>query len=231
MLDRFGWVAFLVALIPAVVRLPRTRSLLRHTDDPALPERLLGSRTLIAFAFSFAFVVQIIVWTPLTPLTIPLQIVAFALAGWPLRRALFAETWSFPAYLWFYVRLVVAIYGFWLLMLGAPYILNIESLRGWTAAAVLGVVLLVWNDLYGIFLRFVMRMKPVTTPALVDRFNAIVLQPRIFEALACDWLAAHSGDGLNPPALAGMGAARMDRHPVAGRDRRLHGASRPQAKA
>ena len=203
MLDRFGWVAFLLALIPAVVRLPRTRSLLRHIDDPTLPERLLGSRTLIAVVFSFVFAFEITLWTRLAPLTIPLQIVAFALAGWPLRRALFAETWSFPAYLWFYVRLTVAIYGFWILLVASIWLTDLDGTRGWVAAAVLGGVLLVLNEKYAAVIAFILRTKPVASPALLERFAAIIAKTAVTPP-NIDYVDMRGGVLVNAIALPGV---------------------------
>ena len=203
MLDRFGWVAFLVALIPAVVRLPRTRSLLRHIDDPTLPERLLGSRTPIAVVFSFVFAFEIALWTRLAPLTIPLQIVAFALAGWPLRRALFAETWSFPAYLWFYVRLTLAIYGFWILLVASIWLTDLDGARGWVAAAVLGAVLLVFNEKYAAIIAFILRTKPVASPALLDRFAAIIAKTAVTPP-NIDYVEMRGGVLVNAIALPGV---------------------------
>lgn len=174
MVDWPGWLAFVLALVPAAIRLPRTRSLVRHVDDPALPERLAGSRNLIAFAFSLAATLEIILWPRLALFTMPLLIVAFALAGWPLRRALFAETWSFPSYLWFYARLTFAIYGFWMLLIASPWLTDFDGRQGWLAAAVLGALLLAWNSFYFPVLRFILRATPVTSPALVERFRAVI---------------------------------------------------------
>jgi Zn-dependent protease with chaperone function len=179
MFDWSGGLALVIALVPALIRLRRTRSLLPHVDDPALPERLVGSRNLIAFAFSMALSLEIILWTRHAIWSIPLMIAVFAAAGWPLRRALFAETWSFAAYLWFYVKLAFAIYGFWIALLFSTWRSDLDGARAWAMAAILGVVLLLWNEHYGRILRFIMRARPVVTPALVDRFTAIIAKTTV----------------------------------------------------
>ena len=130
MFDWPGRLAILLTLLPPALRLFRTRSLLRHVDDPALPERL-ARRHLAGFAFGMVASLEIILWPRYALGTIPLLIVLFALAGWPLRRALFSETWSFPSYLWFYVRLVLAIYGFWILLVAAPFLVDLNDRRAW----------------------------------------------------------------------------------------------------
>ena len=178
MFDWPGWLALLLAVVPAALRLLRTRSLLRHIDDPALPERL-ARRNLTGFAFAMAASLEIIVWPRYVLGTIPLLIVLFALAGWPLRRALFSETWSFPSYLWFYVRLVFAIYGFWIVLVWSAFLVDLNGTRAWAVAAFLGAVLLLWNEHYGRILRVILRTKPITTPSLVDRFNAIIAKTTV----------------------------------------------------
>ncbi len=95
MLDWPGRLAILLTLLPAALRLIRTRSLLRHIDDPALPERL-ARRHFTGAVFGMVVALEIVLWPRFALGTVPLLIVLFALAGWPLRRALFSESWSFP---------------------------------------------------------------------------------------------------------------------------------------
>ena len=130
MFDWPGWLALVLAIAAAALRLFRTRSLLRHIDDPALPERL-ARRNLTAVVFGMVLSLEIIVWPRYALGTVPLLIVLSALAGWPLRRALFSETWSFPSYLWFYARLVFAIYGFWIALVWSAFLpISTARVRG-----------------------------------------------------------------------------------------------------
>jgi len=94
----------------------------RYLDDPAFPERLQGSRTLLTAVFAGALAVLIAVWPGQTWWSLPLFLLSFIAAGWPLRRVMFGETWSVGTYLWFYVRLFIAIYGFWLVLMAAPWL-------------------------------------------------------------------------------------------------------------
>ena len=178
MLDWPGRLAILLTLLPAALRLLRTRSLLRHIDDPALPERL-ARRNLAGAAFGMVVALEIVLWPRFALATVPLLILLFALAGWPLRRALFSESWSFPSYLWFYVRLVLAIYGFWIALIWSAFLTNLNGTRAWAVAVVVGVALLLWNEHYGRVLRVILRTKPIATPRLVDRFNAIIAKTTV----------------------------------------------------
>jgi heat shock protein HtpX len=203
MLDRLGWLAFVLLLIPAGVRYQRTRSLLRHVNDPALPERMVGSRTLMAATFSGIAAIVVALSPRLAPITIPLQIVLFALAGWPLRRALFQETWSFASYLWFFIRLIVAVYGYWLLLVSSIWLTDLSSGRGLLITITLAAVLLIFNDKFPAFLRFVLRTKPVTTPGLTHRFAAIVAKTTITPPNV-EYVDMRGGTLVNALALPGI---------------------------
>lgn len=169
----------ILALIPALFRLLRGRSLAPHRDEPALPERLVAGRKLLAIVFVVALVLLVTFWRGQSLWAVPLEVLSFLAAGWPLRRALFGETWSVGAYLSFYVRLVFVIYGFWIALLASLWITNLDGIRGWAAAAVSGVVLLVWNERYGILLRTVMRTRPVESTALTERFRDIIARTTV----------------------------------------------------
>ena len=121
-------------------------------------------------------------WTAQAWWSIPLLLLSFLAAGWPLRRVLFGETWSLPVYLWFYFRLVVSIYGFWLLLTGGAMacrkrrsIVVGSRLADWAS------LLLLWNEQYGRILRFLMRAQPIARPGLLDRFRAVVASAKIPE--------------------------------------------------
>jgi Zn-dependent protease with chaperone function len=173
-------VPVMLALAPAAWRVLRGRSLARHLDSPALAERLQSGRNALTFVFALALTLLLVEFGAQAWWAVPLLLLSSLAAGWPLRRALFGETWSIGSYLWFYVRLVVAIFGFWLLLMATPA-LAWASARPWIAGAALGVVLLAWNAQWGTLLRFVMRTTPVQSPELVERFRAILSKTALNE--------------------------------------------------
>ena len=190
----------LLTLVPAFFRLMRGRAMAAHREDPALPERLAGSRNLLAVVFSVVLVVEIGVWTPHAWWSVPLLLLLFLAAGWPLRRVLFRETWSVAAYLSFYVRLVIGIYGFWLLLMAAPWLAKIDSRSPWAVAGGLGAVLLLWNEQYGRILRFLMRAQPIARPGLLDRFRAVMANAKIPDTRA-EFVDMRGGVLVNAIAL------------------------------
>ncbi len=168
-----------LALVPALFRLYRGRTMAGHAADPALPERLAGSRNTLVFVFSSVMAALIVVWPQHLWWSIPLLLLSFLAAGWPLRRVLFGETWGLGTYLWFYTRMFVAIYGFWLLLIAAPWITRGAGAGMWIASAVLAAVLIAWNEQNGHVIRFLLRARPVETPDLLERFTAIVSAARV----------------------------------------------------
>ena len=123
---------------------------------------------------------------------------SFLAAGWPLRRALFEETWSLPSYLWFYVRLVVAIYGFWLLLMAAPWLTT--GANRWLAALLIGAALIFWNVQNTALFRLIMRTEPITSQSLLDRFRAVMAKASVPEPRA-EFVDMRGGVLVNAVAL------------------------------
>ena len=168
----------ILALVPALFRLRRGRTMARYLDDPAFPERLHGSRTLLTAVCAAVLAILIAIWPGQTWWSLPLFLLSFLAAGWPLRRVMFGETWSVGTYLWFYVRLFVAIYGFWLVLMAAPWLTRGGG-PAWVAPLVLGIVLVSWNEQHTIVLRWLLRAQPLPPSSLLERCRAIVARSTI----------------------------------------------------
>ena len=116
---------------PGILRWYWGRALGRLVDDPILPERLLASQRrhqLVIFTATvgmFLLAVDRVVWLIL------LLFLGYLAAGYPLRKRLYNETWSVPAYLGFFGRLIVSVYGFWILLLAAPFIQSQVGRADW----------------------------------------------------------------------------------------------------
>src|SRR5262245_40311139 len=110
----------ILALVPAVFAWWRDRMLVRRLDDPALPARLHSNARTTGLVLGLAFAGLLLNWPREATWAIPLSIVARMAAGFPLRRRVHDETWSFGRYLWFFIRLTTAWSGFWLLLAFAP---------------------------------------------------------------------------------------------------------------
>ena len=97
----------ILAVVPAIVSWLAGRSLARDVEDRSLPERLLShqrrnSVTMGVAAGTIAMIAPAaLLWAA------PLLFTTLLLAGYPLRRALFEETWSVGSYLSFFHRLTL----------------------------------------------------------------------------------------------------------------------------
>jgi len=172
------------ALLPTAVVWWTGRALLRNPDDPVLPERLMASRLRARLVLAASWAIFVVLAPAHTWWLVPLMIAARALAALPLRKALQGETWSPLAYLSFFTRLVLGLFGFWLLLIWAPSVEGLFGDADWIAAIVVAAALLAWNHWYGSVARWLMRAHPVADPVLVERLAAMaaradVSAPRI----------------------------------------------------
>ena len=103
----------------------------------------------------------------------PVLFTALLLAGYPLRRALFEETWSAGTYLSFFHRLTFGIFGFWILLAALPFLASLAGPLDWLAGAVLAAVLIVWERHYAGVLRACLRAAPLDDGPLRDRCGAL----------------------------------------------------------
>jgi len=163
-----------MAVVPAAFALWSGRRIAAFADDPAIAERLLASRTRSGVVTGFCG--AMLVTTALDQLAwaLPLLIVTRMAAGYPLRKQLNRETWSLSAYLFFFVRLVFAVFGYWLLLAMTPSLVRLAGSRDWIAAGVLAALLLIWNEGFAAVFRAVLRTRPVEDGVLVGRFTRMV---------------------------------------------------------
>jgi Zn-dependent protease with chaperone function len=160
--------------LPAALAMWWGRALSRHLDDPALPERLVANRRRTGATLGISMGLLMVTAPDRLPWALPLLVLARMAAAYPLRKALHNETWSLGAYLSFFTRLIVAIFGFWILIAAMPTLTMLAGSRDWIAAGALGAIALWWNASYSTVLRMVLRTKPVNTPTLVSRFAQLV---------------------------------------------------------
>lgn len=166
--------AALVALLPAACALWWGRELARSADDPALPERLIANRKRNGYVLGFSLTMLGGTATVYLPWTLPLLVLTRMASSYPLRQVLYSETWGFVGYLSFFLRLIVAGYGFWLLLALTPVLTMLAGGNDWAVACILATVLLVWNSRYPEVFRYLMRARPVEDGAIEARFVRLV---------------------------------------------------------
>jgi heat shock protein HtpX len=163
-----------LALAPAAIRLARTRALASLADDAALGERLIAAQRGNTLALSTALVLVGTLSIPALWWGGPVMAIAYIAAGYPLRRAVFGETWSFPTYLSFTCRLLIAVSGFWILLALTPLFVHAAGSWDWMTGAAIGGLLVAWNTHSASIARYIMGTRPLADPALRERFEGLV---------------------------------------------------------
>lgn len=164
-----------IALVPGTLSWFLGRRLIQRISDPALPELLAGHRRRIGVVFSVGMAVLSCA-AVLSDGRVALLIVAGFLisyagllaAAYPLRRALYNETWSFLAYCLFYPRSFVGVFGFWVTLSSLPLLVSFAGENDWLYALPVGTVLVIWNIRYGDVLRWCLRSQPLAEGDLLE---------------------------------------------------------------
>lgn len=136
--------ALILAVLPGAFAWWSGTRLLRFADDPALGERTLTRATHVTQAATVAIVLLLFLPGSVANWFIPLVILGVAFGGFPARRRLLDETWSFGRYLVFMARFWVGWLGFWMLLAASPYIVFSGGRWSAVAAVVVALLLIAW---------------------------------------------------------------------------------------
>ena len=166
--------AVLLIAVPPALRWWWGRSLAHAPDDPLLPERLMATGRRAGVVMGTCAATLALVWPSLAVWSVPLLVTLFAVAGFPLRKTLYQETWSLGTYLRYLARLTGGVFGFWILLAATPWLVAYAGRLEWIAAAALAALLLLWNYHYGPILRRVLGTRPIADGVLAARFDALV---------------------------------------------------------
>lgn len=172
-------VLLVLCLLPGAMRWWSAKSLIPLLNDPVLPERLAAHRrrNLIGLWFALVAVVVLggirdLIWT------LPVIVGGRLVAGYPLRRALFDERWSFTTYAVTMLRLCLAVAGFWLLLAAAPLVAGAAGSLDWLVALSLAGLLFIWNGRNAEVFRWLVRAQPFPDGPLLARFRAVAAASR-----------------------------------------------------
>lgn len=195
--------AALVALAPAGAKLWFGRRFAALIDDAALPERLLEHRKISAFTIAIPLIGLIYVWPQYIYWTLPLMIVTRTASAYPFRKLLYGETWSVGSYLSFFLRLLVAAYGFWVVLAFAPWFAFLGGRFQWVAATAQSLLLFAWSVRYADAFRYLLRTRPVERPDLIARFRSMATTAGI-PAVRLEYVDMRGGVLANALALPSL---------------------------
>lgn len=163
-----------LCIVPAAMRWWSARTVIPRLDDPLLPERLAAHRRRNLFGLWFVMVAVAVVGSFRDLLwTMPLVVGGRLVAGYPIRRALYDERWSFATYATTMFRLWLAVAGFWLSLAAAPLVAASAGSLDWLVALAGAAVLFCWNDRYADVFRRLVRSQPLPDGPLLARFHAL----------------------------------------------------------
>ena len=178
---------FVLALLPAALRWWWGRALAQAADDPLIAERLAAHKSRCGAVAGTCWAMLILGLPSTTPGTTPLLMVAYAASGFPLRKALFGETWSIVAYLTFLGRLILAVFGFWILLALLPWAGLAAGTWSWIVIGAGAVALVTWSYFYSAVTRWILRTEPITDATLLQLCQNVAakagIEPPRFEAV------------------------------------------------
>lgn len=164
----------ILCVLPAAMRGWSARLLIPLRDDPVLPERLAAHRRRNLIGLWFAIVaIYVVGGVRELPWTLPLVLIGRLVAGYPIRRALYDERWSFATYAATMLRLWLAVAGFWLVLAAAPLIAGSTGSQDWLVTLLLGAVLFLWNRRYAEVFRWLVRSEPLPDGPLLSRLQTM----------------------------------------------------------
>jgi Zn-dependent protease with chaperone function len=195
--------AVLIAVTPAVFRWWRGRALAPLAEDPVLPERLAAHHARCGQVAGVCAGLLLFTAPAWGIWTLPLLVLAWMTAGFPLRKVLYQETWRLRTYLSFFGRLIVGVLGLWMLLAATPWLASRAGRADWIAGLGLALILILWNRYSSAIARRLWRTQPMTDPALVSRFTALVAtcglpMPRF------EWVSMQGGVFANAVAMPAL---------------------------
>jgi hypothetical protein len=144
-------ISFGFALVPGLHRWWSGRRFRNAYEDPALAERWWALRTRSTQVSFLSALVAVSLSPQWVGVLLPVQWLGSAIGGFPARRAVFGESWTLGAYLFWSIRLAAGIWGFWIALAALPLVLPEHV--GW-AGPLAAVLLLAWQHWYGSLLRW-----------------------------------------------------------------------------
>jgi Zn-dependent protease with chaperone function len=193
--------AAFIAVLPAAFAMWSGRQILALSDHATVPERLLANRVRNGFVTGTCGALVAAVAFPHLPWALALLVLTRMGASYSFRKQLHHEQWGFVTYFSFFARLSLAAFGFWLLLALTPWFVWKAEPYQWAVAGVFAVVLLAWNEGYGLVFRAVLRARPVDDREIVARFDAMRARCSGLPVVSLEQVNLRGGTLVNAAAL------------------------------
>ena len=172
-MDVFPVVIAIAAILPGFSAWWTGRAVVKHLEDPALPELLFARRQRLTTATAAGLAVIVVVGGDFAFWAIPLMVLSLPIGGYSLRRALGVDTSGVVVHTWRHVKSLVGSLGFWVLLAWTPQIVFAIDPRVRLAALALVPILLAWDHWYHRVWLFLHDAEPLVDEALAARLAAI----------------------------------------------------------
>jgi len=200
----------LITLAPGASAWFFSRRLIRRINDPALPEFLAAHRRrngvlFVAAATGCAWL-SVLAGGRVALTILGGGLIAYAgliAAAYPLRRALYQETWSFLSYFLFYPRTLAGMFGFWIAVLALPDLTSQAGSYDWIIGLGLGSVLIIWNTRYADVARWCLGTAPLPEGELLAACRALAVKCNL-PAMRFDRIVLNGGMIANALALPSL---------------------------
>jgi Zn-dependent protease with chaperone function len=168
-----------LALVPGLFAAWSGIRLVRHLDDPSLPDFLAAHRNRVAAVFALVVVGASVFRSTFSWSMLAVAGLGVMLGGFDARRRVFGERWSFPAYLSHQVRLVTGLFGAWFPLFLLPGWLVDDPSR-FSASSVAFVGLVTGWSLFGsTLLLLLLGARRLRDATLAEAFREVVRRSRI----------------------------------------------------
>ena len=204
-LDHSFTVATLIALLPCLLSWRSGAQLAQSLDDPVLPERFMAHQRRNGMLLAAAFVASAMVEPRALPWNGPLLFSTVVAAGYPTRRAIYGETWSFTAYLSFFHRLTIGVVGVWIVLAAIPPVAAMAGRFDWIAGAAVAGLVIAWERHSSRVLRYLLRCQPLEAGPLLARCRQLATKcpPPVPVFLRVDLHGGFVANALALPSLRG----------------------------
>jgi Zn-dependent protease with chaperone function len=193
--------AAFIAVLPAAFAMWSGHQILALNDNATVPERLFASRVRNGFVTGMCGALVAAIAFQHLPWALALLVFTRMGASYSFRKQLHRDRWGFVTYFSFFSRLTLAAFGFWLLLALTPWFVWKAEPFQWAVAGVFAVVLLAWNEGYGLVFRAVLRARPIDDPTLVARFDEMRGRCSGLPVVSLEQVDLRGGTFVNAAAL------------------------------
>ena len=184
-MDVLPVVVAIAAVLPGFAAWWTGRAVVRHLNDPALPELLFARRQRLTTATAAGLAAIVVIGSEYAFWAIPLMVLALPVGGYSLRRALGDDTSGVVVHTSRHIKALVGSLGFWILLAWTPQIVFATDPRYRLAMLALVPILLAWDHWYHSVWLLLHDAEPLVDDVLAARLAAIdaragIAAPRLY---------------------------------------------------